>query len=99
LDTIISIIARKRPELAQKIRQNPVAFLHQAGLNAEMGPSGVLVDLPRQQAQPEGRYSPEERAEIQRLADLGFDFEAAARAWEVSNRNHDLAANLLLNLD
>jgi UV excision repair protein RAD23 len=102
LQPMLAELQRQNPQLYQLISGNQEEFLR---LLNEPAPEGALENL---QAGLEGagfggegegqiEISEEEKAAIDRLAALGFEFERAAEAFFACGKNEELAANFLFD--
>lgn len=102
LQPMLAELQRQNPQLYQLISGNQEEFLR---LLNEPAPEGALENL---QAGLEGagfggegegqiEISEDEKAAIDRLAALGFEFERAAEAFFACGKNEELAANFLFD--
>jgi UV excision repair protein RAD23 len=103
LQPMLAELQRQNPQLYQLINSNQEEFL--ALLN-EPAPADALQNLAAGLGGLDGaeggggqqiEITEEEKAAIERLAALGFDFELAAEAFFACEKNEEMAANYLFD--
>ena len=105
LQPMLAELQRQNPQLYQLISGNQEEFLR---LLDEPAPEGVLENLAAGLGDGGGfgdggagegqiEISEDEKAAIDRLAALGFEFERAAEAFFACGKNEELAANFLFD--
>lgn len=105
LPTLLQQIGQSNPQLLQEIQANQeefLRFLNEPPSDAETaaGGGGGVGQQPAGGQQPRQtllRVTPEERAAIDRLKDLGFSEQMVIEAYFACDKNEDAAANFLLN--
>ncbi|KAH0785043.1 UV excision repair protein Rad23 [Histomonas meleagridis] len=93
IQILLQTIAERNPKLCSKIRNNPKPFLKALGLNPDMS------SMFKNEHPILNQLTQEDMDAIHRLEELGFDEITVIQVYLFCNKDEQLAANCLINMD